>query len=404
MNYDTSDIELRPLPDRQFDGLKKEIIFKCSKWDPQVGDQCTISKHAIILSEFCASKLKNAAESLYSETLQLERNLVNNPRLAKGLGMPFRILKLFLQGKVPATTSPLRIMRFDFHPTTEGWKISEVNSDVPGGYAEASELPLLIAPFFPSTRPTGNPADAIASALKAALPKNGRVALVHATSYSDDRQVMHYLSKKLLKESMNPIFIAPDHIRWDGDSAFSIAIGQTGKVNALIRFFPAEWLRFLPSSSKWKNYFSTKLPCCNPTCAILSQSKRIPLVWNEMKLDLPVWKNLLPETKQAKRLSGFGVKDWILKPAYGRVGNHILIPGSHSKQERKEALISVLLSPESWILQRKFNSIPLVSAGKKYHLCLGVFVVNGIVSGYYGRLNEKPRIDQYAQEAAVLLE
>ena len=36
----------------------------------------------------------------------------------------------------------VRLMRYDFHPTVGGgWAVSEVNSDVPGGFAEASLMP-----------------------------------------------------------------------------------------------------------------------------------------------------------------------------------------------------------------------------------------------------------------------
>ena len=36
-----------------------------------------------------------------------------------------------------------RLMRFDLHPTDEGWRLSEVNSDVPGGLNESSLFPEL---------------------------------------------------------------------------------------------------------------------------------------------------------------------------------------------------------------------------------------------------------------------
>jgi hypothetical protein len=38
----------------------------------------------------------------------------------------------------------IRLMRFDFHPSIDGnWVVTEVNSDVPGGFAEASLMPQL---------------------------------------------------------------------------------------------------------------------------------------------------------------------------------------------------------------------------------------------------------------------
>lgn len=48
----------------------------------------------------------------------------------------------------------VRLIRFDFHPTTDGWSVSEVNSDVPGGLLmEASVLPRIAQPYFPQYEP-----------------------------------------------------------------------------------------------------------------------------------------------------------------------------------------------------------------------------------------------------------
>ena len=58
---------------------------------------------------------------------------------------------------IGATPAAARVMRFDFHWTPDGWRISEVNSDVPGGFSEASELPLLMTPHYPGAQAAGNP-------------------------------------------------------------------------------------------------------------------------------------------------------------------------------------------------------------------------------------------------------
>ena len=44
----------------------------------------------------------------------------------------------------------VRLMRFDFHPTENGWVLSEVNSDVPAGMAEGSVLSELAHRYFDS--------------------------------------------------------------------------------------------------------------------------------------------------------------------------------------------------------------------------------------------------------------
>jgi hypothetical protein len=38
------------------------------------------------------------------------------------------------------------------------------------------------------------------------------------------------------------------------------------------------------------------------------------------------------------------------------------------------------------------------------HLCIGVFVIDGRASGFYGRLAAGPIIEKHAQDIAVLVE
>jgi hypothetical protein len=105
-------------------------------------------------------------------------------------------------------------MRFDLHPTERGWAVSEVNSDVPGGFAEASVLPQLVRRFVPEATVFGDVARAVAEGFAADLPPGARLALVHATAYTDDRQVMHFLGEVLARRGLTPLLVAPDHLRW----------------------------------------------------------------------------------------------------------------------------------------------------------------------------------------------
>jgi hypothetical protein len=44
--------------------------------------------------------------------------------------------------------------------------------------------------------------------------------------------------------------------------------------------------------------------------------------------------------------------------------------------------------PGSWVAQRRFTSRPLTDKnGEAYHLCVGVFTVNGKSAGFYGRIS-----------------
>jgi uncharacterized membrane protein YjfL (UPF0719 family) len=54
-----------------------------------------------------------------------------------------------------ASSEAARLMRFDFHFSEEGWRISEVNCDVPGGLNEASGFPAIIESYYRWARAIG---------------------------------------------------------------------------------------------------------------------------------------------------------------------------------------------------------------------------------------------------------
>src|SRR5262249_10513843 len=129
-----ADLQLVPLP-VDYLTYRRQVIFHGFKWDPQVGDTATISDHACVLSPGLASRLARLAEALASETMNLENALALRPELFADVGIPRRLRPVLRQGKAKAHEGHVRVMRFDFHPTYDGWALSEVNSDVPGGFA-----------------------------------------------------------------------------------------------------------------------------------------------------------------------------------------------------------------------------------------------------------------------------
>lgn len=379
---------------------RRRVIFDCCKWDPQVGDANTIGDHAALLSPATASRLSNLAESLAAETLALEQALHHRPDLYAGLGIPASLRKLLSS---PPLAPSARIMRFDFHPTTEGWSLSEVNSDVPGGFAEASALPQLAASYLPRTRPGPDAAAELVAALSRHIGARKRIAFVHATSYADDRQVMHFLAKRFAADGFSCSLLAPDHLRWNDGRAVSIAEGQSGPVDAAIRFFPADWLPRLPMSSNWRGYFRSTTPLSNPPQALLSQSKRLPLVWESLGVSVPTWRSVLPETRDPRDAPWRTDDSWLLKPALGRVGEDIAWRGSLSDKLWRKQSRSVALYPRHWIAQRRFRSRPLATSIGPRHLCVGVFTIDGRAAGFYGRLAAGPIVEKHAQDVPVLI-
>jgi glutathionylspermidine synthase len=400
----TPEVRLAPIPAAEYGAYRRQVIFSCCKWDPQVGDVNTIADCVAVLSAAAADRLSAWAESLAAEVVTAETELVRRPELWSELALPGTVRRALAEaaGRLPA--AGVRVMRFDLHPTTAGWAVSEVNSDVPGGFAEASALARLATPFVPGTAACGDVADAVAAGFAALLRRGAQVALVHATSYADDRQVMQFLGEALAARGLTPLLLAPDHLRWPAGRALSIAREQQGDVAGVVRFFPVEWLPLLPRLADWRGYFRHSVPCCNHATAILTQSKRLPLLWERLGVAAPTWRQLLPETRDPRQADWRRDREWILKPALGRVGEAVTIPEVTPAPEWRRIAWSARLWPRAWVAQRRFPSRPLPSSRGDRHLVVGVFTVNGRACGFYGRLADRPRIDQYAQDVAVIVD
>ena len=96
---------------------------------------------------------------------------------------------------------------------------------------------------------------------------------------------------------------------------------------------------------------------------------------------------------------------YIYKPVYGRVGEKISIKEACKDDEYEKILKDVKKHPKQYLIQKKFESNPLETEdGKKYHVCIGSYTIEGEHAGYYARMSQYPRIDSYAEDIPVLIE
>jgi glutathionylspermidine synthase len=361
-----------------------------------------LAEFPLLIGESRWQELSAFAEALSRELANAERELLRRRDLQEKLGLPEALREEFGRLGEP-TQGVARVMRFDFHFTDEGWRISEVNADVPGGFIEASGFTQLMAAHYPGATTPPDPASTYARTLAAELGLDAVVGLVHATAYSDDRQVMQFLGKRMIEHGLRTILSSPGHIRWDEDKASISSSFAESRLDAIVRFFPAEWLPTLRTKSQWTPFFAgSRTPVSNPGSAVLVQSKRFPLVWDSLSTELQTWRALLPETV-CPSIVLKDLRDWVVKPALGRVGEDIAISGVTS--ERKMQLIhkAAQRRPSQWVAQRRFAVVPLSGSSGSHYPSIGVFTVDGTVAGAYARIGRKPLIDDEAQDIAVLI-
>lgn len=384
--------------------VRRATIFRWGKWDPQFEDVSVLCDFPLVLRRNEWSRVAAWAEQLAAETLAAEEELVRKPELHTWLGLP-RAVRRVLSPAVsrPPCNGP-RVMRFDFHLTTDGWRITEVNSDVPGGFIEASGFAREVAACYPSLRVAGDPAAAYADAWARRLDPGALVVLAHATAYTDDRQVMVCLGRQLEARGLRSCLASPADLTWSDGRAAVHTAGCADEAAGVLRFFPAEWLPNLPRRCGWDCFFhSSRIPLSNPATALLTQSKRFPLVWSRLQTPLPTWRSLLPETIAPDRRHAAALDGWVFKPALGRVGEDVAIEGVTGENQWKQIRRAIRWHGGDWVAQRRFQAISLAGPRGPVFPQVGVFTVDGTAAGVYGRLARRPLIDCWSQDVAVLV-
>jgi glutathionylspermidine synthase len=390
-------------PPDVFRRLHRRMLFEGCKWDPQIGDVSVLAPYPLLLASEAMEFLARTAEQLSAELLAAEDVLLTQPELWRALGVPRRFREILR--RLPAGRGPeLRTMRFDFHPTPAGWKLSEVNADVMTGFAESSIWPRLLREADPSLHPLPvMPLDALIEAFRLRLPKGARCALIHPTSFADDYQLMRVFARALEAAGYRGLAGNPLHLRWTDGGAVFEGDGGTEKIDAILRYFPAEWLASLPAGTPLAKLFRhPQVVLANPATALLLQSKGLD-AWLRPSGLAPTWNAFSPPSLPARQTTRKQRDAWIWKPMLGRNGGGI---GGRT-----------LLSPEAWrrfrrrarwqagryVLQEPFETTPLPTPAGPRYPCLGVFVVDGRFAGIYGRLGQTRIVDAHAEEVAVFL-
>ena len=137
------------------------------------------------------------------------------------------------------------------HPTADGWRVSEINSDVPGGFTESSRFAELVAERCGAGEITGDPGAAWTSAVAEAAPLGGVVALLSAPGWVEDVQVVAHLAARLRASGLVAHLASPQQLHWVEGRAHLANDAAWIPLDAIVRFYQAEWLARLPCRAAW---------------------------------------------------------------------------------------------------------------------------------------------------------
>jgi glutathionylspermidine synthase len=388
------------LPGAAFHEVKERAVREAFKWNVHDDGADKLCDFPLLLTPALWQTLAAWAVELSKEAELAEAELLDRPLLSATLGIPARLLLALREVR---RTPGLRYSRFDFHPTQAGsFCITEGNLDAAGGWNEAGGVSALFAEHVQGAVLAGDPADALAAALARSTRGGQTVGLLHLTRYADDHQVAKFLERALARRGLQGVPFDPTQLQPAGQRAAALVGRQLHPLDAVFRFFPADWAGKLSRSGAW--FRSAAKPgtvWANPLSTVLTQSKRFPLIWRWLAAELPTWSRLLPETRTP--LLTRRSCDWVVKPALGHEGYAIGIDGVTDASRLRSLWRRARLTPWAWAAQRNFGpraiSTPL---GERYP-CVGVFVIDGKPAGAYGRLATSPLIDAGAQDAVVLV-
>jgi len=392
------------MSENTFNDILDDLRFKYYKWDVYVNGSLKIIPESIVLSPTEHDSIVQASESLSSILRAAELEIKKDTSLLARLGIPKKVIPLLKE----EPESNTQLARYDFFLTRSGkWQLSEFNDDVPGGFNDAIGIPELLkqaVPRYSNGALSFN--RSFADSFLSALPATDPVALMYATAYAEDLQHMLVLKMLLEKRGQECLMCSPTHLRSKNDKA--LINGRS--ISSIVRFYPGEWFEKLDNIKDWQKQIAG-LKMYNPLTRLISQSKMIFSILKDSSLltesDRKSVAPFLPDThffdkKDQQQLQG-EKDDWVLKEAFGRMGDNVCVGKLLSQQNWNKALKAATKKEWKFLIQKFFDVKPLRFACGDLYPAIGAYVINGRFAGYYSRASAKPFLTHEAYYVPTLV-
>ena len=390
-------------------GIVTSLAHDYLIWDAFLGGQKRVDLHPLVLSKELAESAERTAVMVVKSIDEIANRALESDAEAALYRLAPEVAMLASASHAGNETSAL--MRVDLLlGSDDQWFACEVNADCPGGHNEAYGLPRLTRSL--GYRNGHNPTrvlEELANELIAlsggkGSPK-GIVAITFATAYADDLQVCALVERAVRDRGGRVARVPFPALKEDGDG---IAF-RGERVAVLYRFLPLEFMEGGRNvDAIGRALEKGTLKSVSRASAIYAQSKFAfargwaladempPQVGRAIERYLPESYDL-HEMTDAQLLSAR--KDWVLKRAFGRVGDEVLVGALHEDEEWAHSLKLVRAHAaigEVWIAQRFVPQMPLATPWGEMLVTLGVYVLDGRAQGYFARVTRESHVSHDA--------
>jgi glutathionylspermidine synthase len=293
------------------------------------------------------------------------------------------------------------------------WKACEINADCPGGHNEALGLPQLAraAGFHAGVDPTRVTSMLVERLARLAGAR--AVGLMHATGYAEDLQVCALLQRLLTKHGARAVLVPPTSPKLHGGEL--VARGE--RLGVLYRYFPAEYMEGQNNVDDVMTAVRTgAVRTLSSFAHIYTQSKlSFARAWaHEASLDEAGRASLaayVPRSLDASQVAAEElIRDrggWVLKRAYGRVGDQVYVGELFDDEEWRAIVHDVtasMVGGESWIAQRFVKQSAISTPWGDRLVTLGAYVQDGHFAGYFARITPDSHVSHEALCVPVFAE
>ncbi len=299
----------------------------------------------------------------------------------------------------------------------------EINADCPGGHNETLALPALArrAGFHGGYAPpcaAERLADRLAALAIEADGEGATVGCVYATAYAEDLQICVMLRRLLEARGVRAILAPPTMLRFDRGR---LRIGDV-PLGAVYRYFPAEYMEGQKNLDDWEVAVRAgAVRTLSSFAHLYAQSKlAFARAWTHAdRLGAPERAAIaarIPLTIDLAEIADDELladrADWVVKRAFGRVGDEVFVGALHDDDEFRavvaEARARLARSAgtptgEAWIAQRFVRQRAMATPWGARLVTLGAYVLEGRFAGYFARLTPDSHVSHDARCVPVFV-